>query len=76
MGVDSEGRRSCVILIMTEVTRPLLFRDLVVVLVLTVSSGGAPRMVNNLFLAVDALGMIGEEELCGRFETAQPQLSP
>ena len=33
-------------------------------------------MVNNLFLAVDTLGMIGEEELCGRFETAQPQLSP
>ena len=59
VGVGSEGRRSCVILIMAEVTRPLLFRDLVVVFVLTASSGGAPRMVNNLFLAVDALGMMG-----------------
>ena len=59
MGVGSEGTRLCVILIMAEVTRPLLFWDLVMVLVLTASSGGAPWMVNNLFLVVNALGMMG-----------------
>ena len=54
----SGGRKSCVVLIALDVTRPLLFRALLEVLTLTVAPTGAPLMVRIFVLAVAVLGMM------------------